>query len=192
MTKPSICVHRLSKNRFVHLFIEPNDQFFPDPQRRSSQIPGRTKDELKHLLLGWLVFLQIQLEHFFTFCCQQVIDLFEDLNRVGFLMRFFLCVDFGCGFDIGGGKKLLRFGASFSALAVVAPVKFRHSQISFLKVQIDPARRPFYSKPFSNKPFNTRGKESDLRPIVFRRINPARQFKTKSTERPAESKPPKQ
>ena len=51
-----------------------------------------------------------------------MIDLFEDLNRVGFLMRFLFCVDLSCGFDIGGRKKLLRFGAGLSALSVVAPV----------------------------------------------------------------------
>lgn len=112
----------LTKHRLEHLFIKPNDQFFPDPQRRSSQIPSGTKNKLKQLLLGWLVFLQIQFDNFFTFRSQKVIDCFENLDRVGFLMRFLFCVDFGFGFDVSGGKKLLRFGAGLSAFSVVAPV----------------------------------------------------------------------
>jgi len=55
-----------------------------------------------------------------------VIDCFEDLDRVSFLVRFLLrflfCVDFGFGFDVSGGKKLLRFGAGLSAFSVIAPV----------------------------------------------------------------------
>ena len=55
-----------------------------------------------------------------------MIDLLEDLDRISFLMRFFLRVDYGFGFDIGGRKILLRFDTGLSASTVVAPIEICH------------------------------------------------------------------
>jgi len=116
----------LTENRFVHLFVESDNQFLSNPQRGGSQIASWAKNQFEHFLLGWFVFLQVQFDNLLAFGDQQVIDQLQDFDRISFLMRFLFRVDFSFGFDIGGRKKLLRFNTSLSAFTVVAPIECWH------------------------------------------------------------------
>lgn len=57
-------------------------------------------------------------------------------QRLGLVQGLFACIVLQGGFELVGRKKLLRFAAGLSALAVVAPIDVGHGMLSREELEI--------------------------------------------------------
>ena len=121
----------------VKIFVEANDNFFPDNQSRRTQIPGWPKHHAcKHTVLR-TVLTQIHFGHLLAFGNKQTRLTLEQLQSFRATVPHFSGVDFLSHFHVTGRKKLLRAGARRSALAVVTPPnRFCHLSCFLLKTYV--------------------------------------------------------
>lgn len=131
----SLFEHPLSEQPRIHLVIETDDHLLPHHQSRRAEVSGWAKHHFQYFFVRCVGFFAVDLHDLFAFGGVDGSRRRNQLERFGFLMDVLFRIDNHFGFDAFLRKKLLRFRASLSALAVVIPINFL-SHGSFLLILI--------------------------------------------------------
>lgn len=115
-----------AEDGFVHFLVEPDDKFLPDPKSRRPKVAGWSKRDGKHVVQRRRIFLDVEFNNFFAPCREKMRTAFNQPGGLITPVSLFFGINKCRGLNFLLRKKLLRFCAALSSLAMIVPVNFGH------------------------------------------------------------------
>ena len=109
----------LPQHFLIQVVVKPDDHFFTDDQGRCPQVAGWPNDQLVDFGGRGLVLFQVEMRHALSLGRVDLVHLLDQCQRITFLERCFLGIDFFDNRDVGLRKKLLRLPTRLSATPMV-------------------------------------------------------------------------